>query len=166
MTIPATPAPRPSDAWAEVRARDTVMRYRRSGAGRAVVVLGPLGGEPWPGLGDALAARFRVIEPDIPAAADRRWLADFMDGLGMRGISVIAADPWCVPLLQYVRDDVERFARIVLVPDGPGDGPGHRDAIAVADTVVPLLVAPRELPAADALIDVALFLDDTLRRAS
>ena len=136
------------------------MRYRRSGAGRAVVVLGPLGGEPWPGLGDALAARFRVIEPDIPASADVEWLSGFLDGLGMRGLAVIAADPWCMPLLQLVRDDGDRFARIVLVPDGACESASaHEDAIVAAGVAVPLLVAPRELPAADALIDVAIFLE-------
>ena len=141
------------------------MRYRRSGAGRVVIVLGPLGGEPWPGLGDALAARFRVIEPDIPARADLAWLASFLEGLGMRGLSVIAADPWCVPLLQVANDDVERFARVVLVPDGDCDSAqSHRDAIAGSN--VPLLVAPRSLPAADALIDVALFLDGQASRTA
>ena len=141
------------------------MRYRRSGAGRVVIVLGPLGGEPWPGLGDALAARFRVIEPDIPPGADLGWLSSFLEGLGMRGLSVIATDPWCVPLLQVVSEDADRFARVVLVPDGACDSAeSHRDA--VARPAVPLLVAPRELPAADALIDVALFLDGQAGRTS
>jgi hypothetical protein len=143
------------------------MRYRRSGAGRVVVMIGRLGGEPWPGLGDALAARFRVIEPDVPERADLGWLAGFLDGLGMRRLAVVAADPWCVPLLQLVADDVDRFARVVLVPDGACEtGAAHEDAIVAAGSVVPLLVAPRELPAADALIDVALFLEGQLRRAS
>ena len=164
MTIPARPTTeRPADAWAEVHAGHTVMRYRRSGAGRAVIVLGPLGGEPWPGLGDALAARFRVIEPDIPEGADLGWLSGFLEGLGMRGLSVIAADPWVVPLLQVVSDDADRFARIVLVPEGTCDGAeSHRDAI--AGSAVRLLVAPRELPAADALLDVLLFLDGQAAR--
>ena len=161
MTIPAGPeATRTPDAWAEVHACDRVVRYRRSGAGRAVLLLGPLGGEPWTGLGDALAARFRLIEPDVPASADLGWLAGFLDGLGMRGLAVVAADPWCVPLLQLVADDADRFARIVLVPDGGCDtGEAHADALVAAGIAVPILVAPRELPAADALIDVARFLD-------
>jgi hypothetical protein len=62
----------PPETWAEVRAHDHVMRYRRSGTGRAVLVLRSADGAEalWPELHDALAARFRLIIPEVPRGTD------------------------------------------------------------------------------------------------
>ena len=128
--------------------------------GRTVLVVRHPGRELWPGLGEALADRFRVIEPDIPAGAGAGWLADFVEGLGMRGIGVVAADPWCIAVLELARQDAGQFARVVLVPDGSCEGASHADAIAAGAHAVPLLVAPTGLSSCDALIDVALFLSN------
>ncbi|HVJ30385.1 MAG TPA: hypothetical protein VNA66_08785, partial [Gammaproteobacteria bacterium] len=90
-----TPA-RGGEHWAEVRAHDQVMRYRRSGAGRALLLLrsAERADSLWPELLEALASHFRLIVPDVPAhagsAAD--WLVDFLEGIGMPGMGIVAAD--------------------------------------------------------------------------
>ncbi len=156
----------PLDSWAEVRAHDHVMRYRRSGAGRAVLVLrsgdGP---EPlWPELVDALAARFRLIVPELPSAgADvAAWLTDFLEGLGTPGVAVVAADPFCIPALELALLDTDQVARMVLVPGGQVEETGLDGALATTarGASVPLLVVRRGLPAGEALLLVTCFLAD------
>ena len=175
MSNPSAPSPlpaRPADAWAEVRAHDQVMRYRRSGAGRAVLVLGaPHGGngangihgangagQLWPELPDALAARFRLIVPELPTAgADAAWLADFLEGLGTPGVAVVAAEPFCTPALELACRDADQIARVVLVPLTEAGGEWVLGTSARAAGVA-LLVVARELAAGEALPLVARFL--------
>ncbi|HET7459500.1 MAG TPA: hypothetical protein VFJ74_17750 [Gemmatimonadaceae bacterium] len=167
----AAAALRPSEPWAEVRARDHVMRYRRAGAGRAVVVLHPAhtasdGAALWPGTADALvAARFRVIVPELlPTTTDAGdvavWLLDFLDGLGAEGVAVVATEPLCVAALELALLDADRVSRVVLVPGGRADETGLDGALATSTRAssVPLLVVRRGLPAADALPLVTRFL--------
>lgn len=127
------------------------MRYRRAGCGLAVLVLGPL----WPELLEALAARYRVIVPDLPArGADVvPWLADFLEGLGLANVTVVAADPSCEAALDLALVAVDQVARLVVVA-APRDTP----LTAARAVLVPLLLVPRELPAAEALPLVARFL--------
>ena len=114
-----------TESWAEVRARDQVMRYRRSGVGRAVLLVlrpphdsAPLG----PGVVEALGEQFRVIAPEAPAAeADAAcWLGDFLEGLGMSNVSILAMGCFCIPALELALLESDQIARIVLVPDGAG----------------------------------------------
>jgi len=171
-TAAASAGPHAHDGWAEVRAHDHVMRYRRSGAGRAVLVLAPAASmEPlWPELGGALSARFRVLVPDVPppAAGDdvAAWLGDFLEGLGIAGVALVAAEPFCLPALELVLLDAERVGRLVLVPGGGGCGgpageAGLDGALATAaggGVAVPLLVVRRGMAAAEALPLVTRFL--------
>src|SRR5581483_12280075 len=100
----STAAPFPSATCAEVLAHDRVMRYRRFGAGPAVLLLGEpeADGALWPELHRVLAARFRLIVPELPDARTdvTAWLGDFLEGLGTSGVAIVAADPFCVPALE------------------------------------------------------------------
>ena len=88
------PTARPTETWAEVRAHEQVIRYRRSGIGQSIVLLRPSECPEglWPELPDALAGRFRLIVPDLPPAGVdiAAWLSDFLEGLGIAGVTVIA----------------------------------------------------------------------------
>jgi hypothetical protein len=165
MPNPSTAAAaRSPDTWAEVRAHDHVMRYRRSGTGRAVLVLCSADGaeELWPELADALAARFRLIVPDLPPGVDvAGWLGEFLEGLGSAGVAVVAADPFCVPALELALLDADQVARIVLVPGGEVGETGLAGALATTTRAasVSLLVVRRGLSAGDALPLVTRFLE-------
>jgi len=176
---PALPLPLPRTAaadgrapetWAEVRAHDHVMRYRRSGAGRVVLVLHADGDDGaadslWPELAAALAERFRLIVPEAPAdgadVADvSAWLGDFLEGLGAAGVALVAADRLCIPALELALLDADQIARVVLVPGGPATESGLDGALATTArrTSIPLLVVRRGTPAAEAVPLVMGFL--------
>ena len=133
-----------TEEWAEVRANDRVMRYRRTGTGRAIVVLLPGGPKPpWPELTDALRSRFRVLLPEPPEAdcdiAD--WLADFLEGLGTSNVRIVAADRFCIPILELTLLGLDQVARVALVPRGPGGEHRVEGALEAArQSVVPLIV--------------------------
>jgi hypothetical protein len=161
-------APRAPEAWAEVRANDRVMRYRRAGTGRAVIVLYSANDPqpPWPALVDALVdalgAGFRLILPEPPDAdADiAEWLADFLEGLGMSNIGIVAAGRFCIPTLELTLLGVDQVARIVLVPNGRGGETGLGGALetATGQAVVPLLVVRDGHPMEEILPIVTRFL--------
>jgi hypothetical protein len=154
-----------AEMWAEVRAHEHVMRYRRSGTGRAVLLLHDgQGGEPfWPELPPALDGRFRVIVPQTPALDVDivGWLADFLEGLGLTDVGILVADELCTQAIELTLLDADQIGRIVLVPRGRGDAPGLTGSLATAArrTTVPLLVVRRGLPAEEALPVIGRFLD-------
>lgn len=135
-----------SKEWAEVRANDRVVRYRRTGTGRTIVVLlSPNSRKPpWPELIEALGSRFRVIFPEPPAADPdvSDWLADFLEGLGTSNIGIVAADRFCMPTLELTLLGLDQVARVVLVPHGRGweQGVGGALEAATGQAVVPLIV--------------------------
>ena len=152
------------ESWAEVRSHEQVMRYRRSGAGPSVLLLRSPGATRtlWPELGDALAARFRVIAPDVPPAGigTARWLADFLEGLGLASVAVVAADVFCIPALELALLGGDQVSRLVLVPSGDADNAGLDGTLAtpVRDESIALLVVRAGLPAGEALPLVVDFL--------
>jgi hypothetical protein len=155
------------DSWAEVRARDRVIRYRRSGNGRAVLVLDTANRSSlWPALMHVLGSNFRVIIPEVPTgnANDEAWLAEFLEGLGTMPVSLIAANDFCVPALDLVLRDVISISHLVLVPDGEADEPGREGAVATGagPSSVPLLIARRGVDVIDALPTILRFLSGTL----
>ena len=162
----AAPCVNPPGCWAEVRANDQVMRYHRSGSGRAVLVLLRAADAPeplWPELAGALATHFRLIVPDVPRGGDvAAWLASFLEGLGAAGVAVVAVDGFCVPAIELALLGAEQVARVVLVPGGEGGGgeEGLDGALGMSAraTAVPLLVVRRGLRAGDALPLVTRFL--------
>lgn len=142
---------------AEVRARDTVMRYRRSGAGKPVVLLEAVGSPSalWPELTEQLAAHHRIIVPEISHdhASPTDCLAAFLEGLGVVGATVIASDPYCLATIELVLRDSDRIGRVVLVPDGHAMDPGLDGELATraGATRVPLLIVRRGLSAGEAV---------------
>ena len=164
MQNPSAIPARHETTWSEVRAHDHVMRYRRSGAGPAVLLLHP--GEAsdalWPELLHVLSSSFRIILPDLPDDADdvATWLADFLEGLGFAHVAVLAAAGFCLPALELALLDADQIARVVLVPGGRAEETGLDGALATGsrDTEVPLLVVRRGLPAGEALPLVTRFL--------
>lgn len=109
----------------------------------------------WPELADWLVARHRVI---VPALGDEHvsvaaQSAGFLEGLGTRGVSVVAVGSCCVAALELALRDTDQIARVALIPDGPADESACCGLLAAAERSPPvgLLIAPRELPAGEAL---------------
>jgi hypothetical protein len=130
-----------------VYVRDQVTRYHRRGAGRPVLLLADAagaGGAPWPALDDALAARFRTIRPELPAApapfAD--WLRDFLDGIGVEAAAVVAAGRHGAAALDFSGSDADRVERVLVVADAapPEHAAALAAALAAAPAAVPVLV--------------------------
>ena len=148
-------------AWAEVRAHDHVMRYRRAGIGRPVLLLAPTTDADalWPGLADALGAHFRVIVPDLPADTRAPWLADFLEGLGLVGAGIVAAAELCVPALELALRDGDQVSRLVLVTEGGEMEERVKGRIEGAEGrgAVPMLVLRRGMAEGEAVEAVAEF---------
>ncbi|HEU4565746.1 MAG TPA: hypothetical protein VFS05_13890 [Gemmatimonadaceae bacterium] len=153
--------------WAEVRAAERVTRYIRLGAGRPVVVLQGAAREDdlWPELLGTIAARCRVIlpvapEPDLSFGG---WVRDFLDGLGLTPVALIAAGGYCAPALELALADTDRVACVVLVP-GAGDA-GELLALGQA-AATRLLLLPREHPGWQAVARIERFIiPDAAREA-
>src|SRR5687768_1279732 len=143
-----------SDGWCEVRAHNRVMRYRRAGMGSVILMLGVDSLVPiWPELPRLLTTQFRTIVPDLPQGVDdaAEWLSSLLDGLGIGGAAVLAAEPYRATALELAVADRERVRQVVLVHDGSG-------AAAIPDPNVPLLLLPRHIEADHALALTSRFL--------
>ena len=153
-----------SESWAEVRAHDTVMRYLRTGAGRAVLVLrSPDDADPlWPGLIETLRRSYRLIVPEPPAAdADvSGWIGGFLEGLGTATVRILAADRFCIPALELALLESDQITRMVLVTEGPATADAGRGLLetAMGRSPVPLLVVRSSQPAPEGVSLIADFL--------
>jgi hypothetical protein len=76
--------------WAEIRANGTVVRYRRGG----VVVICP---------------RLGIVVPEL---SDPSALGPFIEGLGGRGLTILAASPFYEAALELAESDPERIERV------------------------------------------------------
>ena len=76
--------------WAEIRANGTVVRYRRGG----VVVICP---------------RLGIVVPEL---SDPAQLAPFIEGLGSRRLTILAASPFYEVALELAESDPERIERV------------------------------------------------------
>lgn len=159
------PNPSSSTAFAEVRAHDQVMRYRRAGAGRPLLVLCPALDPDalWPELETSLAGKFRVLTPDVPAACDdvASWLAGFLEGVGLDRAALVAADGCCLAALELALLGCDQVERLVLVPAGGAGETGLDGTLATsaAGVSVPLLIVRRALPAREAIPMLTQFLE-------
>jgi hypothetical protein len=153
-----------SEPWAEVRASDRVMRYRRSGAGPTLLLLGYDEAESSPistELVAALGARFRVIVPDVPPRAGvTEWVTEFLEGLGTCEVAILAANHLCMPTIELAFRGIEQIKRLVLIPDGEPDDSTSEGAItaAVGASAIPVLIVRPGLGVAEALPLVTSFL--------
>jgi hypothetical protein len=152
------------DGWAEVRAHDRVVRYRRSGAGRPVLLLQPQTSTDtlWPELLELIGQRTRLIVPE-PPASDREaeaWLSALLEGLGMRNITVIATDGFCIAALERALLSPEQIAAVILVYSGRGSESAVEGRLAAPaqSAAVPLIVLRRDRAASEVLPVVEAFL--------
>src|SRR4051812_42619927 len=102
----------PTESWGEVRTGEHIVRYRRSGSGRAVLVLhSPDASEPlWPEVLDLLAGSGRVIVPNPPANTDvNQWLALLLDGLGLMNVVLVAAEGFCIAAIERALMEPDRI---------------------------------------------------------
>lgn len=147
------------DCWAEVRAQQRVTRYRRSGVGRAVLLLqsSEEANAVWPELLDVLGARFRLIIPDATTSAGDtpEWLADFMEGLGMSNVGILAATDFALPALQLALLRSDQITRVVLALSGDEEESVRQ---ASQKLTVPLLVVRRAQAPTEVLEAVSRFL--------
>jgi hypothetical protein len=117
---------------AEVRAGDRVTRYFRAGAGRVVLLLRPAtAAAEWSSAAAELAARCRVIVPDIPEVPDfTAWLGDFLDGLGLGAVIVLADPALGDAAREFAALEPDRVGLLAEVPPAqvtraiPGTHPG------------------------------------------
>jgi hypothetical protein len=166
MLNPRSTTRSPDATWAEVRVHDRVMRYRRSGAGRAVLLLHD--GRPdalWPELAESLATRFRLIAPELPerpasGISTHRWLGEFLEGLGTSSVALLATDPFCIDALELALAGAEQIASLLLVVCGEDDAARLGGSLATwaGDCAVPLRVLRRGMSAADATALATAFL--------
>lgn len=152
-----------SEPWAEVRCSDRVMRYRRSGAGPTLLLLGVDAG-PSPISTDliaALGARFRVIVPEVPpGSTPTAWVAEFLEGLGTCQVTLFAANHLCMPAIELAFRGIEQIKRLVLIPDGEADDSTAEGSIttAVGTPQIPVLIVRPGLSATEMLPLVTTFL--------
>ena len=155
----------PAVGLAEVRAHDLVMRYQRSGVGRPLLLLRASASPDalWPELEEQLVARFRVFTPELPPDCEdvAAWVKDFLEGVGLDRVLVVAADPCCLSALELALLGAPQIERLVLVPGGLAGETGLDGTLATAyaGMSVPLLVVRRGLPPAEALPLLRQFLE-------
>ncbi len=157
-------AGRSPEPWAEVRAHDRVMRYRRSGTGRPVLILHSPDDpqQLWPELLEALGAGYRLIVPEPPSADEdvATWIAGFLEGLGTTGVRIVAAAQFSIPALELALLEAVGITRMVLVANGPPTLDPRRGFLrsAIGRASVPLLVVRRAQPADEGVALITDFL--------
>src|SRR5688572_17143700 len=101
------------EATAEVRANNRVMRYRRSGAGTALLLLSAWD-DLWPEFPALLAQHFRLVIPDLPDddAEVAAVLHSLLEGLGGVAVPVIAAGRRRAAASQLATSDGDYVSRV------------------------------------------------------
>ena len=162
MTHTSPPGARPSGQHAPVRcavsAGSSDTDYVRAGRGEPPVVLlaaaAPPGGEPE--LVAPLAEHFRVVAPCAvatqAAASDGRfvvWLRDFLDGIGLDAVAVVAEPGLTDAALRFAASDPSRVACVVLLGASAPEATGFpllthapdAGAAATAAAIAPFIAA-------------------------
>jgi pimeloyl-ACP methyl ester carboxylesterase len=88
-----------------------------------LVLASPGGAEPFTaGFLNALESRYRVIVPEPPPDAEdlAGWIANFLEGMGIARVRILAADRLCVAALELALVDPDQVACLVLHGEGPG----------------------------------------------
>jgi hypothetical protein len=152
------------DGWAEVRAHDRVVRYRRTGAGPAVLLVQPHSPFTplWPEFLELIGQGSRLIIPDPPAneAEVEEWLGALLEGLGMRNVTLVATDGFCIAALERAVLSPEQVARVILISSGRGSESAVDGKLAMPahSAAVPFLVLRRDRPVSEILPIVESFL--------
>lgn len=152
------------NGWTEIRARDQVVRFRRSGAGRGILLLHsavetrPL----WPELLDTLTSGFRLIVPAAraPDTDIDVWLSALLEGLGTSRLTVVASDEFCVPAIEQALLDPDHVSSVILICPGRGSEGCVTGTLGTTNQLpsVPLLMLRRDQPAPEILAAVHRFL--------
>src|SRR4051812_35656287 len=134
--------------WEEVPTADHGIRYARFGAefGTPVIMLlaGTTNSNVWPELFETLARSRPMYLPDLPdgelSFAPR--MREFLDGLGLRKVTLVAPGGFCLPAIELARREPGRFAGLVLVPTSYGEERALSQVISITDVadVVRVLV--------------------------
>jgi pimeloyl-ACP methyl ester carboxylesterase len=161
---PIAAMPKDTEGWAEVRAHDRVVRYRRLGAGPVVLLLQPGSSLTplWPEVLARITEGRRLIVPDPPAneMEAEAWLSALLEGLGVRNITVVATDTFCIAALERALLSPEQIARMIMVCSGRGTESAIDGKLAAPaqSAAVPFLVVRRDRPASEILPVVEAFL--------
>ena len=159
-----TAKPQDLEGWAEVRAHDRVVRYRRSGSGPVVLLLQPDSPTTplWPELLEAIATGSRLIVPEPPATESdaEPWLSALLEGLGTRHTTIVAAGGFCIAALERALLSPEQIDRVIMVCSGRGSEGAVDGQLATAAqaAAVPFLVVRRDRPVSEILPVVQEFL--------
>jgi hypothetical protein len=111
---------------------DHVTRYVRRGSGSPVVMIGANRdlSAVWVPLVEALGGAYRLVVPQPPppdAGVDvAAWLREFIEGVGLSSVALIAGGAARAPALELATVDDFMIRRLVLVPgmgDDPADAP-------------------------------------------
>lgn len=145
-----------------VRVRGLKTAYFEAGRGEPVVLLhggAAAGGLKWAGVVAPLAARFRVVVPDLPgygmsdkprAPYDRAfytsWLRGFLDAVGVERASLVGNSLGGAVAAQSALENPARVSRLVLV-DAAGCG-AFRPSPGLALSLLAYQFAPARLTAA------------------
>ena len=120
-------------ARAVVSARGVDTHYLRAGSGEAVVLLTQDHGDDGAYAAFAsLARNARVIAPYVPAKLPfGEWLRDFLDGLGLTSVTLVADAPMSSRACDYAALDPMRVSKVSLLPGQQLEPQRRRDAEAV-----------------------------------
>ena len=140
------------EGWAEVRARDRVVRYRRTGTGPIVLLLAHEDTRLRDGLVRELSENFRLLDPEMAETEIKiaECLAEFLEGLGTTTVNVVAVGRFCIPALELALRDGDQIGRVVLIPDGEECETASEGAIATTSRRIsmPLFIVRGLTPAA------------------
>jgi len=155
--------------WGEVHAHQQVVRYRHSGAGPGVVLLGA-GTQPqadlWPELPGLLQSSFRIVLPQLPTSLSHvaGTLECLLDGVGASRIGLVAGGAFAYPALQLIVSGGESVGFLILVGDVGTETTQPADSAVILSLPVPVLVLNRALSPARAVALAVPFLKSQTRR--
>jgi len=165
----AVPVDLGSAARSEVRVNGIVMRYRRLGSGKALVALA-LEPEILRHVVAQAARTHRVLVPETPLPADdltASWLREFMDGLGLTRVAIIADETFGIAALELAMIDHDRIASLVVVSPGADEAGALAGSLTgpVTETRVRVLLVRATPETADAVAgEIVAFLETPVKR--
>ena len=144
-----------SGPCAEVRVGEHVTRYVRRGSGPSVVLVGAdANANPvWGPLVERLEVGHRIVVPQPPPAnADiATWLREFIEGLGLSDVVLVAGNGTSDAALELANTDDFLIRKLVLMPNAG-------DSVGTASSSERTLVVPPGGAAADLLRQIEEFI--------
>lgn len=105
--------------------------YYRSGSGSPVLLLLLPPGDPdRDRIMRVLSPRARVIAPKMPVAVDfTSWLRDFVDGVGVVPVHLVATKAFEVPARDFAASDPARVEQVTTLDAAAAQTPGETISI-------------------------------------